>query len=45
MQIKKAMHQVGHLAGKSDAQSMNQAVRWINTKEEHAAKIITTVAE
>jgi large subunit ribosomal protein L40e/small subunit ribosomal protein S27Ae/ubiquitin C len=28
-----------------DAQSLNQMVRWINTKEEHASKIITLVAE
>ncbi len=24
---------------------MNQAVRWVNTKEQHASHIITTVAE
>jgi len=39
------MHQVGHLEGKTDAQSINQQVRWIVTKEEHASKIITTVSE
>merc|ERR1712216_121659 len=43
--IKKAMHEVGHIAEKTDAQSLNQSVRWIMTKEEHASKIITTVAE
>ena len=39
------MHQVYHLDGKTDPQSLNQAVRWIVTKEEHAAKIISTVSE
>ena len=39
------MHQVGHLQGKTDAQSINQQVRWINTKEEHASKIIAVVSE
>merc|ERR1711934_584627 len=43
--IHKAMHQAGHLCGKGDALSTNQSVRWVMTKEEHAAKIITTVAE
>mmetsp|Transcript_38439 Transcript_38439/g.84374 ORF Transcript_38439/g.84374 Transcript_38439/m.84374 type:complete len:101 (+) Transcript_38439:161-463(+) len=32
-------------AGESSAQSLNQAVRWINTKEEHASKIIKLVSE
>merc|ERR1711966_406445 len=43
--IHKAIHQMGHLAGNSDVQSTNQMVRWINTKEEHASRIITVVAE
>ena len=43
--IEKAMVQMQDLAGKGDAQSANQLTRWINTKEAHAANIITTVAE
>ena len=43
--IEKAMVQMQDLAGKGDAQSTNQLTRWINTKEAHAANIITTVAE
>jgi small subunit ribosomal protein S27Ae len=44
--IKKAMKLVKELSeGSVDAMEMNQIVRWINTKEEHAAKIITTVSE
>merc|ERR1719232_574341 len=31
--------------GPSSAQSLNQQVRWINTKEEHCSKIITLVSE
>lgn len=36
--IEKAMGQVNDLAGKTDGQSANQLVRWVNTKEEHATK-------
>ena len=44
--IRKAMVQTSELsAAGMDAQSLNQMVRWINTKEEHASKIITLVAE
>ena len=43
--IKKAMSQVNGLARKRDPQSLNQATRWINTKEAHASSIITVVAE
>jgi nickel superoxide dismutase len=43
--IEKAMVQMQDLAGKTDAQSANQLTRWINTKEAHAANIITTIAE
>merc|ERR1719396_164085 len=32
-------------SGSPDLQSMNQIVRWINTKEDHCKKIITTVGE
>ena len=41
--VEKAMAQIGALAGKTDAQSVNQCVRWITTKEEHARKIQETV--
>lgn len=37
--------QINDFAGKGDAQSLNQSVRWITTKEDHASKIITTVSE
>eukprot|EP00470_Lotharella_oceanica_P004368 CAMPEP_0170176724 /NCGR_PEP_ID=MMETSP0040_2-20121228/9539_1 /TAXON_ID=641309 /ORGANISM="Lotharella oceanica, Strain CCMP622" /LENGTH=163 /DNA_ID=CAMNT_0010419141 /DNA_START=138 /DNA_END=629 /DNA_ORIENTATION=+ len=43
--IAKAMAQVQGLAQSSDAQSVNQATRWIMTKEQHASNIITTVSE
>lgn len=43
--IAKAMVMVGQLAGKSDAQSCNQADRWVATKEQHASHIITVVSE
>jgi len=43
--IKKAMQQITDLGGKPDAQSLNQAVRWITTKEAHASQVIATVSE
>ena len=43
--IAKAMAKAEALAGKSDAQSVNQLIRWTQTKEEHASHVITTVAE
>lgn len=43
--IEKAMTQIGELAGKTDAQSANQLVRWINTKENHATMTMNTIAE
>jgi hypothetical protein len=33
------------LAGKTDAQSVNQQIRWTNAKDIHASAIITVVAE
>lgn len=42
--IDKATAQITELAGKADAQSLNQAVRWVNTKESHASHIIETVS-
>lgn len=43
--IEKAMTQIGELAGKTDAQSVNQCVRWINTKEAHATEIQHIVSQ
>ena len=43
--VRKAMVQCKDLHGINDLQSMNQIVRWINTKEEHCKKIITTISE
>mmetsp|Transcript_122522 Transcript_122522/g.354123 ORF Transcript_122522/g.354123 Transcript_122522/m.354123 type:complete len:205 (+) Transcript_122522:108-722(+) len=43
--IRKAMVQSKDLHAAGGLQEMNQVVRWINTKEDHCSKIITTVAE
>ena len=43
--IAKAIAQINDLAGKQDAQSANQLVRWINTKEAHATSIQQTIAQ
>jgi len=43
--IAKAIAQIRELAAKRDAQSLNQATRWIMTKEDHASKIMTVVSE
>jgi nickel superoxide dismutase len=43
--IAKAMDQITELAGKQDAQSFNQASRWVMTKEQHAERIQTTIAQ
>ena len=43
--IRKAIANIDELAGKDDAQAMNQAVRWITTKELHASHIIEVVSE
>lgn len=43
--ISKAQLQINELAeGELTAQSINQGVRWVKTKEEHAAKIQETIA-
>ena len=40
------MVQINELsAGGASAQSFNQMTRWVNTKEEHAQKIIATMAD
>jgi nickel superoxide dismutase len=36
---------IAELAGKSDAQSQNQLVRWVMNKENHAQKIISTISD
>ena len=43
--IRKAMVQSNELHASGTAQDINQMVRWINTKEEHASKIIKLVGE
>lgn len=43
--IDKAVASMSTLAGKNDAQSYNQIVRWVTNKEDHAQKIITTMAD
>merc|ERR1712146_630044 len=44
--IRKAMVQINELsAGEMSALSFNQMTRWVNTKEEHAKNIITTIGE
>jgi nickel superoxide dismutase len=43
--ITKAITNIIELAPKQDAQSLNQATRWIATKEDHASSIITVVAD
>ena len=43
--VAKATVQIAELAGKSDAQSQNQIVRWVNNKEKHAQNIISTISD
>lgn len=43
--IAKAMTQMSGLAGGHDAQSLNQAARWVATKENHASHVIEVVSE
>lgn len=43
--IEKAVTNIGELAGKKDAQSANQLVRWVTNKEEHAERIIRTISD
>eukprot|EP00428_Durinskia_dybowskii_P064752 CAMPEP_0170374438 /NCGR_PEP_ID=MMETSP0117_2-20130122/10612_1 /TAXON_ID=400756 /ORGANISM="Durinskia baltica, Strain CSIRO CS-38" /LENGTH=208 /DNA_ID=CAMNT_0010629415 /DNA_START=1 /DNA_END=627 /DNA_ORIENTATION=+ len=43
--ITKAMVQINELSGSMTALNLNQITRWVNTKEEHAGKIITLVSE
>lgn len=41
--VEKSTRLIVELAGKSDAQSQNQLVRWVMNKEQHAQKIISTI--
>lgn len=43
--IEKSMRLMNELAGKADAQSQQQFVRWTITKEEHASRMITVTSE
>ena len=43
--IEKAVKQINLLAGKTDAQSENQRVRWIINKEKHAQDIIDIISD
>merc|ERR1712071_104572 len=43
--IKKAMVQINELSGSMTAQNINQITRWVNTKEEHAGKIVSLMSE
>merc|ERR1711979_121224 len=43
--IKKAQVQINELSASMNALSINQMTRWVNTKEEHAGKIIKLVGE
>ncbi len=42
--IEKAINSINELVGKRDAQSQNQLVRWVNTKEHHAQQTIETIS-
>jgi nickel superoxide dismutase len=42
--ITKATTELAELAGKTDAQSNNQTVRWVMNKEEYCQKIIETIS-
>ena len=41
----KAISEIGALAGKHEANSLNQLTRWVNTKEDHATKVQHTIAQ
>ena len=43
--IFKGIGQITELAGNSDPQSVNQTVRWINTKEAHATNIQHVISQ
>lgn len=41
----KSVKLIEELAGKADAQSYNQIVRWVTNKEQHAQNIIATISD
>ena len=43
--IHKSVDLIAELAGKADAQSQNQLVRWVMNKEQHAQNIIDTISD
>ena len=43
--IHKSVDLIAELAGKSDAQSQNQLVRWVMNKEQHAQNIIDSISD
>ncbi len=43
--IAKAIAQINELSGKTDAQSINQMTRWVNTKETHATNSQHIIAQ
>lgn len=43
--ISKAIKNINELAGKHSGTALNQAVRWVTTKEDHASHIIDVVSE
>ncbi|MGB0184763.1 MAG: superoxide dismutase [Ni] [Opitutales bacterium] len=42
--VQKAVTSLASLAGKTDAQSINQSARWVQNKELHAQRIIETIS-
>ena len=43
--VQKSARLIAELAGKSDAQSQHQLVRWVMNKEKHAQNIISTICD
>ena len=43
--VAKASKMLAELAGKTDAQSINQSTRWVLNKEKHAQSIIDTISD
>ena len=43
--IEKSCALIAELAGKTDAQSQNQLVRWVANKEQHAQEVISIMAD
>ncbi len=43
--VEKSAKLIAELAGKPDAQSQSQFVRWVMNKENHAQKIISTISD